>query len=78
MTGFKLRSGIIDLEVIAAGSGVRARARLNKAWGAGRGRKLKGSALVELPNGSIAMAELHWYEAHGIGRRDMKVKRLLE
>ena len=77
MTGFKLRSGIIDVEVIAAGSGVRARARLNKAWGAGRWRKLKGRALVELPNGSVAMAELHWYEAHGIGKKEMKIKHIL-
>jgi hypothetical protein len=40
--------------------------------------KLKGKALVELPDGNVTVAELHWYEAHGIGRRDMKVKRLLE
>ena len=54
------------------------RAKLRKAYGAGRWRKLKGVALVELPDGQLATAELHWYEAHGIGRRDMKVKRLLE
>lgn len=44
----------------------------------GRWRKLKGMALVELPDGTVAEAELHWYEAHGIGRVDMKVKRLLD
>jgi len=43
-----------------------------------RWRKVKGRALVELADGTVAMAELHWYDAHGIGRRDMKVKRLLE
>jgi hypothetical protein len=47
-------------------------------YGKGRWRKLKGNALVELPDASVVRAELHWHEAHGIGRRDMKVKRLLE
>jgi hypothetical protein len=46
--------------------------------GRGRWRKLKGRALVELPDGSVVWAELHWYEAHGVGRVDMRVKRLLE
>ena len=78
MTGFKLRSEIADVQVIAVGSGVRVRAKLRKIYGAGRWRKVKGTALVELPDGQVATAELHWYEAHGIGRRDIKVKRLLE
>ena len=78
MTGFTLRSAITDLEVIAAGKGIRELSRLRKVYGSGRWRKLKGRALVELPDGSVVSAELHWYEAHGIGRRDMKVKRLLE
>jgi hypothetical protein len=78
VTGFKLRSQISDIQVIATGRAVRTRARLRKVYGPGRWRKLKGRALVELPDGSIAQAELHWYEAQGIGRRDMKVKRLLD
>jgi hypothetical protein len=78
VTGFKIRSEISDVQVIAAGVGVRVRAKLKKAYGSGRWRKLKGTALVELPDGYVVRAELHWYEAHGIGRRDMKVKRLLE
>jgi hypothetical protein len=78
VTGFKLRSEITDVQVITAGAGVRVRAKLKKVYGAGRWRKLKGTAMVELPDGEVARAELHWYEAHGIGRRDMKVKRLLE
>jgi hypothetical protein len=78
VTGFKLRSEIWDVRIIAAGTGVRVRAKLRKAYGRGRWRKLKGTAMVELPNGQVATAELHWYEAHGVGRRDMKVKRLLE
>ncbi len=78
MTGFKLRSEITDVQVIAAGAGVHVRAKLRKAYGGVRWRKLKGIALIELPDGAVATAELHWYEAHGVGRRDMKVKRLLE
>ena len=78
MTGFTLRGEITDIEVIAVGKAVEVRAKLVKVYGRGRWRKLKGSALVELPDGTVAQAELHWYEAHGIGRRDMKVKRLLE
>ena len=78
MTGFKLRGQITNVEIMAAGKGVRVRAKLNKAYGVGYWRKLKGRAIVELPDGSVTRAELHWYEAHGIGRRDMKLKRLLD
>jgi hypothetical protein len=78
VTGFTVRSEITDIEVIAVGKAVRDRRKLDKAYGRGRWRKLKGVALVELPDRSVHQAELHWYEAHGIGRRDMKVKRLIE
>ncbi len=78
MTGFRLRGEIVDVEVIAAGKAVRVLVKLRKVYGGGRWRKLKGKALVELPDGTVSLAELHWYEAHGIGRKDMKVKRLLE
>lgn len=78
MTGFKLRSEITDFEVIASGRKLRIMGLLRKLYGKGRWRKLKGRALVELPTGQVVLAELHWYEAHGIGRVDMKVKRLLE
>ena len=77
MTGFKLRGEITDVEVIAVGKAVRDRRKLAKAYGRGRWRRLKGIALVELPDSSVHKAELHWYEAHGIGRKDMKVKGLL-
>ena len=63
---------------VAVGKAVRDRKKLDKAYGRGRWRKLKGVGLVELPDGSVLHAELHWHEAHGIGRKDMKVKRLLE
>jgi len=75
---FTLRSEISKIEVIAIGKAIRILAKLEKAHGKGRWRKLKGEALVELPNGRVHRAELHWYEAHGIGRRDMKIKRLLD
>jgi len=78
VTGFRLRSEITEVEVIAAGRAVRVLVTLRKVYGTGRWRKLKGKALVELPDGTVVRAELHWYEAHGIGRKDMKVKRLLE
>jgi len=78
VTGFKLRSEITNIEVIASGRKLRIMGLLRKLYGKGRWRKLKGRALVELPAGQVVLAELHWYEAHGIGRVDMKVKRLLE
>lgn len=78
MTGFKLRSEITGVEVIAVGRAIRDLPILRRLYGAGRWRKLKGEALVELPDGQVVRAELHWYEAHGIGRQGMKVKRLLE
>jgi len=68
---------ISDVEVIAVGRHIREIARLRRAHGPGRWRKLKGIARVRLPDGSEARAEVHWYEAHGIGRREFKVKRLL-
>ena len=77
MTGFKLRSEIADVQVIASGRRIRILPSLRKLYGKGRWRKLKGRALVELPQGQVVLAELHWYEAHGIGRVDMKLKRLL-
>ena len=78
MKGFKLRSDISGVEVIAVGKSIRILPKLEKLYGRGRWRKLKGRALVELPDGSVSQAELHWYEAHGIGRKDMKVKHLAD
>jgi hypothetical protein len=78
VTGFRIRGTVFEVAIIASGSGVRTLARLCKAYGMGRWRKLKGNALIELTDCSVVLAELHWYEAHGIGRRDTKVKRLLE
>jgi hypothetical protein len=73
----KIIGKIRNVECIAAGSGIHDLRRLYKAYGKARWRKLKGVARVELPDGTISLAEVHWYEAHGIGRRQMKIKRLL-
>ncbi len=66
------------VEVIASGPGVRVRPYLRKAYGPGRWRKLKGIATVRLANGALREVELHRYEAHGIGKRDLKIKRYLD
>ncbi len=70
----KIIGSISDIETIASGSGVRIREFLNKTYGKGRWRKLKGKATVELADGTVRLAEIHWYEAHGIGRKDFKIK----
>jgi hypothetical protein len=75
---FELIGKITDIEIIAVGSAIRDIARLRKIYGVGRWRKLKGRGMVRLPDGNICEAEVHWYEAHGIGRREIKVKDLLE
>jgi hypothetical protein len=71
---FEILGEIEHAETIAAGAGVRVRALLNKTYGRGRWRKRKGFARVRLPGGAVRRVELHWYEAHGIGRRDFKIK----
>ena len=63
-----------QVETIASGSGLRERARLNKRYGPGRWRKLKGVARVRLVDGTSRIAEIHWYEAHGIGKIEFKLK----
>jgi hypothetical protein len=75
---FELIGPIENVEVIAAGPGIRVRSYLRKAYGQGRWRKIKGRGTVRLPNGALRVVELHWYEAHGIGKRDMKIKRYLD
>lgn len=75
---FQIVGEIEEVEPIAIGRSVRESSRLRKSYGGKRWRKLKGVATVELPNGELLSAEVHWYEAHGIGRREMKVKRFLE
>ena len=71
---FEFVGEITGVKTIATGTGVRDRARLRKWYGGARWRKVKGVAQVRLPNGRIRMAEIHWYEAHGIGKREFKLK----
>ncbi len=75
---FEVIGDIREVELIARGTGVKIRAYLRKAYGRGSWRKLKGIATVRMPNGSRRIVELHWYEAHGIGWRDLKIKRYLD
>lgn len=75
---FDVVGQITGIEVVASGSAIRVLRTLRKAYGRGRWRKLKGVATIRLPNGALRKVELHWYEAHGIGRRDLKIKRYLE
>jgi hypothetical protein len=71
---FEIIGEITHIEPIAVGRSIRDLARLRKQYGQGRWRKLKGIALVRLRDGSIRAAEIHWYEAHGIGRKEFKLK----
>ena len=75
---FKIVSQITNIQVIAQGQGVTSPNRLRARYGGTRWRKMKGEADVELPDGSIRRAEIHWYEAHGVGKRDFKIKRYLD
>lgn len=68
---------LTDLETISQGAGIRERARLVKRYGRGRWRKRKGFADIKLGSGEFVRAELHWYEATGIGKREIKIKRLV-
>jgi len=78
MQSFEIISETNNIEIIAVESGIRDIGRLRKLYGPGRWRKLKGIAMIRLANGRIHKAELHWYEAHGIGKREIKRKRYLD
>ena len=71
---FEIVGDIRAIERIAVGRGIRDRRRLQRVHGKGRWRKLRGIAAVRLSDGSIHTAEVHWYEAHGIGRKEFKLK----
>lgn len=74
---FSIISEITNIETIAKGSSVQMRNYLNEQFGQGRWRKLKGEAVIEWSDGRIEHAEIHWFEAHGIGRKLMKRKRTI-
>ena len=75
--GCELTSEITDTEAIAIGNGIRDLRRLKRDYGDGRWRKLKGKASVRLPDGTISLAEVHWYEMSSVGRKEIKIKRLI-
>jgi hypothetical protein len=75
---FELLSSVTEIETIAVGSSIRELDRLRKRYGPGRWRKRKGTAKIRLADDTICMAELHWYEAHGIGKREIRVKHFWE
>ena len=75
---FEIIGKIEEIEPIAIGGRIRDIMRLHRQFGFGRWRKLKGFAMVRLRGGNMRKAELHWYEAHGIGRKKMKIKRFLD
>jgi len=75
---FEIISEIENIEIIAIGGRIRDIMRLRRQFGSSRWRKLKGIAKVRLQNGRVCNAEVHWYEAHGIGQKKMKIKRILD
>ncbi len=76
--GIEIVSEITEIETIAKGTGIRDIARLRRTYGNSNWRKLKGVAYVRLASGRIRLAEIHWYEAHGIGKKEFKRKRYLD
>jgi hypothetical protein len=74
---FEILGEIRDIETIATGRGVYIRRYLDRTYGKGRWRKKKGKAVVQLADGIVCEAEIHWFEAHGVGRKDFKIKRVL-
>lgn len=75
---FKIVGNIRDTETFATGSGIRELARLRRTYGEGNWRNRKGVAEVQFDNGVTRTAEVHWYEATGIGQKELKIKRLLD
>jgi hypothetical protein len=75
---FEVIDEIENIESVAVGRSIREVGRLTKIYGEGRWRKLKGVARIRLRDGTICTAELHWYEAHGIGRKELKIKRIFD
>ena len=71
---FEIIGEVTEIETIAVGKGIRVRRQLQKRYGREKWRKLKGVAQVRLPDDTIRLAEIHWYEAHGIGKKEFKLK----
>jgi len=75
---FEIVGDITNVQVIATGQGIRRLKTLRKRYGGRRWRKMKGDATVRLVSGTLRRAEIHWYEAHGVGKRGLKIKRFLD
>ncbi|MBV9786620.1 MAG: hypothetical protein JOZ51_00480 [Chloroflexi bacterium] len=75
---FEIIGDITSIETFAVGNAIREIERLQRTYGRGRWRKRKGITIVRLADGTIHQAEVHWYEASGIGRQEMKIKHLLD
>jgi hypothetical protein len=75
---FNVLCDIFCIETIRSGSGIRELRRLNRIYGKTSWRKRKGIAKIRLTDGAEKLAELHWYEGHGKGRKEMKIKKYLE
>ena len=75
---FEIVGDVTEIEIMASGRGIRRLARLRKRYGGGRWRKLKGVATIRLASGHTRRAEVHWYEAHGVGRKGWKIKYFLD
>lgn len=76
--GLEVAGPVRDTKTIAFGRAIRELERLVRVYGPGRWRKRKGVATVRLPDGVLVVAEIHWYEAHGVGKKELKIKRILE
>lgn len=75
---FEIIGEVRGVELIASGQSIRVYDRLVREFGPGAWRKLKGFAMVRFSDGSVLEAEVHWYEAHGLGKRKLKIKRIVE
>ena len=76
--GFTVVGEVTSIETFAAGRAIRELERSRQRYGKGRWRKRKGHARVRLSDGTIRLAQLHWYEATGLGKKEFKIKRYLD
>ncbi len=75
---FEILSEITDIQTIAIGGRIRDIMRLRRQFGMANWKKLKGSVTIRLQSGRICLAEIHWYEAHGKGKKKLKIKKIIE
>jgi hypothetical protein len=75
---FEIISELAQVETFAVGTAIRELERLQRIYGKGRWRKCKGIATIQLEDGAIYLAELHWYEAKGIGKKEFKIKQFIK